>query len=173
VKTDAKPAPLTALERESIEYFISFVQLLGMPKSVGEIYGLLFVAREPLPMDGVVERLQISKGSASQGLTVLRDLGAVNRVYVEGDRRDYYAPDFDLVRIVNVFFRQKLQPRLENGVQRLHRMENFAAGECEVAPTGGARSSARDAVLARVRALQTWQRRGQKVLPQLLKLLSK
>lgn len=155
---DTEIEPLTGLEVEAIEYFISFVQLLGLPKSVGEIYGLLFVAPEAIPMDAVISRLQISKGSASQGLAVLRNLGAIEQVYVPGDRRDHYRPDFDLQRIVSRFFRDKLEPRLESGMARLKRMDEAAAGSD-------------DSVSNRIKVLMKWHTKGAGVLPLLLSLL--
>ena len=71
---------LTSIEMDVIGVFVNAVKLLGMPRSVGEIYGLLFITPEPLPLDALVVRLGISKGSASQGLKVLRGLGAVKQV---------------------------------------------------------------------------------------------
>src|SRR5581483_3237514 len=91
-------AELSELEVEAIDLFISFVRLLGLPKSVGELYGLLFVSPVPLSMDALMDRLQMSKGSASQGLKLLRSFGAVRSVYMAGDRRDHYVAEFDLSR---------------------------------------------------------------------------
>ncbi len=153
---------LSKLEIESIEYFVSFVQLLGLPKSVGEIYGVLFVSLTPLTLDDIVTRLRVSKGSASQGLTVLRNLGAVKPVFVPGERRDHYEADFDLTRIVNRFFSEKLEPRLENGAERLDRMEALTAGECEDHPA-----------FARIKALRKWQHRGGSAMKMILKFLGK
>lgn len=150
--------PLSRLEVEAIEYFIEFVQLLGLPKSVGEIYGLLFVAPEAIPMETVIARLQISKGSASQGLAVLRNLGAVEPVYIPGDRRDHYRPDFNLQRIASRFFREKLEPRLESGRARLERMDEAAVGIS-------------DGVAKRIRALSKWHAKGSSLLPNLMSLL--
>ena len=53
------------------------MQIFGVPKSVGQIYGLLYASPLPLGFSDIVERLEISKGSASQGLQLLRSLGAV------------------------------------------------------------------------------------------------
>lgn len=172
MKDDAKPPPLRDLERESIEYFISFAQLLGMPKSIGEIYGLLFVSALPLAMDGIVARLKISKGSASSGLSLLRELGAIQRVYVEADRRDHYEADLNVARIVDVFFRQRLQPRLQNGKERLERMEALADLERKESSRAADQTDGLTA-LSRIQALRTWQRRGEKILPILSKLLKK
>jgi DNA-binding transcriptional ArsR family regulator len=60
-----------------VAFFSEVVQVAGVPKSVGQIYGLLYSSREPLSFSDIVERLEISKGSASQGLQLLRSLGAV------------------------------------------------------------------------------------------------
>ena len=43
-KAVEEKARLSELDIEAIEMFISFLKLIGLPKSVGEIYGLLFVA---------------------------------------------------------------------------------------------------------------------------------
>ena len=69
---------LDPLERQVVDVFVDGVRVLGLPRSIGEIYGLLFISRTPLSLDDLVARLKISKGSASQGLRMLRNLGAVN-----------------------------------------------------------------------------------------------
>src|SRR5690348_8962856 len=85
--SDAKPGgSLNPLELEIIDLFVQVSRLLGQPRSIAEIYGVLFVSVKPLAMDDLIERLRISKGSASQGLKFLRNIGAVKPIYVAGDR---------------------------------------------------------------------------------------
>src|SRR5881392_2903241 len=84
---DTDPAGLNPLETEIIDFFVQLSRLLGQPRSLAEIYGLLFISARPLSMDDLIERLQLSKGSASQGLKFLHSLGAIHMVYVPGDRR--------------------------------------------------------------------------------------
>ncbi|MGB1127957.1 MAG: GbsR/MarR family transcriptional regulator, partial [Opitutales bacterium] len=79
---------LAEWESATIEVFVRAVDLIGFPRSVGEIYGLLFCAQEPVSFDDLVERLKISKGSVSQGLKLLRQLGAVRVHYIAGSRKD-------------------------------------------------------------------------------------
>src|SRR5689334_9414028 len=83
-------SPLTRVEIEIIDLFVQFSSALGQPRSVAEIYGLLFISRQPLAMDEMIHRLRLSKGSTSQGLRFLRNLGAVRMIYVAGDRRAHY-----------------------------------------------------------------------------------
>jgi DNA-binding transcriptional regulator GbsR (MarR family) len=154
--SDSAPSALTAVEVEVIGVFVNAVKLLGMPKSVGEIYGLLFIAPDPLPLDALVARLNISKGSASQGLKVLRAVGAVKQVYVGGDRRDHYAAETELKKLAAGFVREEIKPRLDSGAERLDRLKALAAQE------GSERG---EFFRNRVSKLEYWHARSQEVLP--------
>jgi DNA-binding transcriptional regulator GbsR (MarR family) len=155
---------LSELEAEAVDYFVSFVQVFGLPKSIGQIYGLLFVSAEPLSMDDVVRRLGISKGSASQGLALLRNLGGVTTETVPGDRREHYLADLNVSRIVSHFLDNRLLPRLAHAEDRLSTMLQQARREQENFPGPGAEQR-----LNRIRALQKWQKRGSGLIPMILR----
>ena len=97
----SSPAALSPWETSTIEVFIRAAGLIGLPRSVGEIYGLLFCAESPLTFDDLAERLGISRGSVSQGLKFLRQLGAVKVHYVAGSRKDHYQPELSMKRLVS------------------------------------------------------------------------
>ncbi len=153
---------LSELELEAIELFIGLIRLLGMPKSVGELYGLLFVSPTALPMDTLMERLKMSKGAASQGLKLLRSFGAVKTVYVAGDRRDHYVVEVDLSRFASSFIKGELQPHLDSGLRRLERMEELI-NRFPAADREGAEN--------RLARLKHWHEKGQAMLPWILKFL--
>jgi DNA-binding transcriptional regulator GbsR (MarR family) len=158
----AGASELSELELEAIDLFIGLIRLLGMPKSVGELYGLLFVSPVAMPMDTLMDRLKMSKGAASQGLKLLRSFGAVKTVYVAGDRRDHYVAEFDLSRFASNFIKGELQPHLDSGLRRLERMEQlinqFPAADREIAEN-------------RLARLKHWHEKGQAMLPWILKFL--
>ena len=160
--TKAEQQNLSELEVEAIEMFINFLRLLGLPKSVGEIYGLLFVAPKPLAMDNIVERLNISLGAASQGLKLLRSFGAVRVVYERGDRRDHYVADLELSRFATVFIKEELQPRIKTATERIRRMEDSLA---ELP------AKERRATEERIERLKHWIDKGQKILPWLIRFM--
>ncbi len=153
---------LDALEIEAIEMFINFLKLVGLPKSVGEIYGLLFVSPKPLAMEDLMDRLKISLGAASQGLKILRSVGAVKVVYSPGDRRDHYVADLELSRFATAFIRDELTPRMDRALERIKRMEALA----EAKEPGD-----REAAYQRIERLKHWMERGQKMMPWILKFL--
>lgn len=147
------------MEVEVIDLFVSAVRLAGVPKSIGEIYGLLFISPDPLPLDALVRRLRISKGSASQGLRFLKAVGAVKPVYVAGDRRDHFEAVLELKQLAAGFIREELQPHLENGTRRLERLAALAAEEVDDPPE---RTIFVD---QRVQKLKLWHRRAVEALP--------
>lgn len=75
---------MVAFERQVVDLFVSGADLLGVPKSVAAIYGIIFASPEPLSFAEIGERLDISNGSISQGLRVLRDVGAIRVVEERG-----------------------------------------------------------------------------------------
>jgi len=95
--------PLNPVEVGVIHLFVQFSRALGQPRSVAEIYGLLFISHRPLPMDELIRRLELSKGSASQGLRYLLDFGAVRTVYVAGERRTHYEAVAELRNLAGRF----------------------------------------------------------------------
>lgn len=155
-------SPLTELEVEAIEMFINFLRLIGLPKSVGEIYGLLFVATRPMAMDQIIGRLGISSGAASQGLKLLRSFGAVRVTYFPGDRRDHYVADLELSRFATAFIKEELQPRIERAVERMDRMGQAAVH----LPT-----KERHVTEERIERLRHWLDKGQKILPWVIRFM--
>ncbi|WP_309396675.1 GbsR/MarR family transcriptional regulator [Cerasicoccus maritimus] len=149
-------------ELSVIETFVHAAQLIGVPKSVGQIYGLLYCRENPLPMDHIMDALGISKGSASMGLKTLRQIGAVKTVFVIGDRRDHYSPELRLRKLVSGFISDQVQPHLDSGGERLKHMESLL----EELP-GDRRKFAEQ----RIQSLGSWHGKMTTILPILRKLL--
>ena len=84
-------------ESAVIDLFLNAANSFGLPKSYGQIYGLLFCRDESLAMDEVIKLLDISKGSASQGLRALRQLGAISSTFAHGDRKERFIAEIRLV----------------------------------------------------------------------------
>jgi DNA-binding transcriptional regulator GbsR (MarR family) len=108
-----------------IDLFLNAANSFGLPKSYGQIYGLLFCRDQFLSMDEVINLLQISKGSASQGLRALRKLGAVSTVFEPGDRKEKFVAEIRLRKLVGGFLREQADPHLDKGVGRLNQIEKL------------------------------------------------
>jgi DNA-binding transcriptional regulator GbsR (MarR family) len=108
-----------------IDLFLNAANSFGLPKSYGQIYGLLFCRDQSLSMDEVMKFLEISKGSASQGLRALRQLGAVSTVFEPGDRKERFVAEIRLRKLVSGFLREQADPHLDKGVGRLKQIESL------------------------------------------------
>jgi DNA-binding transcriptional regulator GbsR (MarR family) len=155
-------APLNPAEVEAMHLFVQISRALGQPPSVAEIYGLLFISPRPLNQDDLINRINLSKGSTSQGLRYLLDLGAARTVYMPGDRRAHYEAVAELRNLASRFLRQQVFSYFDDSGERLERLTE-AAKKLE--------GEQRDFALARVKMLKSWRRNASMILPVLTRLL--
>ena len=73
---------------------------VGVSRVIGQLYAMLFLSEKPLCLDDMVERLKISKGNASLNIRKLESLGVAKRVWVKGDRKDFYEAELDFEKII-------------------------------------------------------------------------
>ena len=140
-----------------VDLFLNAASSFGLPKSYGQIYGLLFCRDQSLAMDEVMKLLQISKGSASQGLRALRQLGAVSSVFEPGDRKERFVAEIRLRKLVGGFLREQADPHLEKGVARLQQIEGL------LGKASGKNSHNRG--IRRHEILSGWHRQMSRLLP--------
>jgi DNA-binding transcriptional regulator GbsR (MarR family) len=149
------------LELESIDFFVRMMGILGMPRSVGEIYGLLYFSEAPLSMDQIVHKLGMSLGSASQGLKTLRSLKAVRTSYVAGERKDHYQAETEFRRLFSNFLKEEILPHMESASERIKRMETVLPSD----------QSGDEFYKVRIEKLKKLTRAGGRLLPALAGLL--
>ena len=192
------PAALSPFEAEIVAVFADLVVLLGLPKSMGEIYGLVFASAEPPTFADIEQKLGLSKGSVSQGLRALRELGAVREAGGEGrgkadaDSSSAFPPSSDAPGlrssgppfsagatrathwVATTELRQLIGTLLrERLTPYLSRQDQrMAAAETALeSEAGGLPAKDYKALKNRLDKLQTWQSRARTVLPVLGKML--
>ena len=153
---DQPLAKALSFEEECVELFSGFLHVLGVPKSVGAIYGLLFASPQPLCFSDIVERLGASKGSVSQGLAFLRQSGAVKLVEVAGDRREFFEPELGLRRLASGLIQERIQPLAQETRGAVARLKRHAEA---------ARGGQNEFQMERIKQLETWHRQLGRVLP--------
>lgn len=149
-------ARLGSAEREVLEFFVHIGKYLSLPRSVGEIYGLLFARGDKLTLDDLVALLGISKGSASQGLRMLRGVGAVRLSHIPGDRKDYFEAETEFPALIRGFLRDQLAIKMEHADRRLDRLRTAIDDPDSEAPDG---------LSARVERLQSWHNKARRLVP--------
>lgn len=155
-------APLTPLEREVVDFFVVLAQGLGLPRSLGEIYGLAYASEQPISFADVCGRLAMSKGSASQGLRTLVSLGALRPVYAPRDRREHFEPEASLKKLAGRFIADRIRPHIDHGKVRIGRIEEALEHEGSAGPV----------LRRRVGSLRSWHRKAALFQPLLTRFLA-
>lgn len=128
-EVEAGPSIRSKIRRDMIDAGGRLCQLLGLPRSTGQIYGLLYLSSRPLSLDDVVQLLGISKASASLGTRQLSSWGAIRQVWVPGSRRDHFEVVAELGNLVKGSYHNFLKPRLTSSRQRLEVMTSALDSE--------------------------------------------
>jgi len=110
--------PSSSRHREVVDRFVSFwgemASNWGINRTMARVYALLYCVEEPLNTDDIMERLQISRGSANMNLRSLVEWDLVEKIAISGSRKDHYAAETDVwqvtVRIIEKREQQEIRP---------------------------------------------------------------
>jgi len=108
----------SARHDEVVGRFVSFwgnmASNWGINRTMAEVYALLYCTGRPLTTDDIMERLQISRGSANMNLRALVDWGLAERTRPSDSRKDHYAAETDVwratARIIEERERREVRP---------------------------------------------------------------
>lgn len=154
---------LNPTEEQFVEYFSQVVKVFGLPKSVGEIYGLMYASPAPLCMDTLIDRLNISKGSCSQGLKLLRSIGAV--LESSEGRKTYYSANIELKSLIAGLMREQVQPLLLSSKETVKNLSQSADTTDD--------PEMKNFYQSRISKLATWRRRASFLTPIITRILGK
>lgn len=116
-----------------------FGTLFGFSKLIGQIYGELYLSPTPLNLNNLMGKLHVSKGSVSVNIRELEKLGGCKKVWVKGDRKDYYEAETNFSDILGEKVLEALRWRISTfgGILRItsesivDKGKNFANSEEE------------------------------------------
>lgn len=88
-------------------------QSFGLGRVPGQIFAYVYFQKEAQSLDDLTGALGISKGSASMGVRQLAHWGALKRVWVKGDRKDYYEATDKFGEIIRKAFLESVGQSME------------------------------------------------------------
>jgi hypothetical protein len=68
---------LSPFQIQTVSLFVRAAEAFSLPRSAGQVYGLLFSTPQPLNLDEMTTLLHASRGGTWEGLDWLRQMGAV------------------------------------------------------------------------------------------------
>ena len=105
---------LTPTELGMVKTWVELADALGLPKSLAQIYGLIFTSKKPVSAQDCVDALKISRSSAGQGLKSLRDIGAIRAAFHLGARREAFVIEPDLGLVMQGMTKGRVAPAFES-----------------------------------------------------------
>jgi len=97
----------------------------GVSRTMAEIHALLYLTTTPLCTDDVMDKLAVSRGSASTNLRELVNWGLIQRIHHRGDRKEYFEAERDTWVMFETITRERrrreVQP-IEETIQKCLQM---------------------------------------------------
>jgi len=127
--------------------------LLGLPKSIGLIYGAVFASPKPVEAGQICRKLKISRGSVSQGLRFLKELGAIRSEGLNGGRAEHFVAEDHLRGAIENFVLKKMSPAMEEIGHEIKHLEKIMA------------TGVNQGLSAKLEVLRRWHGHGKLLFP--------
>jgi DNA-binding transcriptional regulator GbsR (MarR family) len=83
------------------------IEFWGFKRNMGRIWAVLYLSPDPLSADDLRRALGLSSGAVSMTLSELARWGVVRKVWIQGQRRDFYAAEVALWRMISRVFSER------------------------------------------------------------------
>src|SRR5512140_41015 len=126
---------LPQIKQDFIEGLSGISQFWGLPKGMGAIFAVLYIAPNPLSLDEIVEQTGLTKGSISTSVRSLARMGLIHPVNRLGDRKDYYAAETDFYRSIRAILKERQNNEFDRAVASVRQtLEKLEKGNGESNP---------------------------------------
>jgi DNA-binding transcriptional regulator GbsR (MarR family) len=141
---------LPEIKQTFVEGLSSISQFWGLPKGMGAIFAVLYLAPQPLSLDEIVEQAGLTKGSISTNVRALSRMGLIHPITRFGDRKDYYEAETDFYKAIRAILKERQNSEFDRAVDSV----KITLKKLE---TGGEKTDPERAfVTERVRALNSF-----------------
>lgn len=114
---------LSEAKQQFISSWGAFGTHWGINRTMAQIHALLLVSAEPMTQDDIMLELNISRGNTNMNIRELIDWGLVERVLLPGERKEYFAAEKDIWKVVKQIVRERKKRELEPMLKLLDQLE--------------------------------------------------
>jgi HTH-type transcriptional regulator, glycine betaine synthesis regulator len=83
------------------------IEFWGFKRNMGRVWTVLYLSPDPLSAEDMRQALQLSSGAVSMTLSELSRWGVVRRVWIQGERKDFYTAEVQLWRMISRVFNER------------------------------------------------------------------
>lgn len=97
----------------------------GINKAMAQIQALLFISKEPLSMEDIMEELQISRGNTSMNLRQLMDWGIVTKELIPGERKEFFTTEKDVQELARIVAKERSRREIKPVIKVLKEVSSI------------------------------------------------
>ena len=97
----------------------------GINRTMAQVHALLLIASAPLSTDNIMEELSISRGNANMNVRDLMNWGLVDKVIVQGDRKEYFSAEKDIWKVATKIMYQRKKRELDPMLKVLNQLSDI------------------------------------------------
>ncbi len=95
------------------------IEFWGFKRNMGRVWSVLYLSTDPLSADDLRDSLKISSGAVSMTLTELGRWGVVRKVWIQGERRDFFSAETQLWKMVSRVFSERERTEIVSAIDAL------------------------------------------------------
>lgn len=144
------------------------MEFWGFKRNMGRVWAVMYLSPHPLTAADLKDLLQISSGAVSMTLAELTRWGVVKKVWVQGERKDFFVGEVALWRMISRVLGERERAEIVSAVEAFeHAIETLELKRKD-ARTDDALRAKIDLQVRRVRALLELSKLGRTLLDALL-----
>ena len=93
------------------------IEFWGFKRNLGRIWAVLYLSPEALSAEDLRHSLKLSSGAVSMSLGELLRWGIVRRVWVQGERRDFYVAEVQLWKMISRVFSEREKAEIDAAIE--------------------------------------------------------
>ncbi|MEZ4374088.1 MAG: hypothetical protein R3B07_24925 [Polyangiaceae bacterium] len=95
------------------------IEFWGFKRNMGRVWAILYLSPGPLSAQDLRDALQLSAGAVSMTLNDLGRWGVVRRVWVPGERRDYFTAEVQIWKMISRVFAEREGGEIRHAIEAL------------------------------------------------------
>jgi DNA-binding transcriptional regulator GbsR (MarR family) len=111
-----KPA-LSPAEAAVSDVVGRLMEFWGFKRNMGRLWAVLYLSPEPQSAEELRHALKLSSGAVSMTLSELSRWGVVRKVWVQGERKDFYAAEVQLWRMISRVFNEREKAEINAAIE--------------------------------------------------------
>ena len=116
---------LTEAKQQFISNWGAFGTNWGINRTMAQIHALLMVSPNPLSQEDMMEQLNVSRGNVNMNIRELITWGLVDRVLVQGERKEYFTAEKDTWKIATQIIKERKKRELDPMLKLLSQLEKI------------------------------------------------